>query len=255
MVLHQAPTPLEPTTTFLPASASDLLGFDVSEFVDDEPSLPDRQLLRDAESASANILSTPGTQDMLRRIHKLLHKNAQDLMADAQELRSLIYKIQAQLPPSVFTALLSAAHIDDKKAEVDAAISRISKLQSQREVQELLDAFVADAKEQKKQLDLTTKEYNKSNSIIVGLEAEEKRLEDELAKIKAQLQVARTDSAPLSSAIDQHRTEVTKAIRAVKNQMSLVDPVPSSNAADERIIASVESILASAVLAISGIIM
>ena len=105
------------------------------------------------------------------------------------------------------------------------------------------------------QLDLTTKEYNKSNSIIVGLEAEEKRLEDELAKIKAQLQVARTDSAPLSSAIDQHRTEVTKAIRAVKNQMSLVDPVPSSNAADERIIASVESILASAVLAVYGIIM
>ena len=182
-------------------------------------------------------------------------KSFQELMADAQELRSLIYKIQAQLPPSVFDALLQAAHIDDKKDEVDAATSRISKRRSQQEVQELLHTFVADAKEQKRQLDQATKEYNESNSIIIGLEAEEKRLEDELAKIKAQLQAARTDVAPLSSAIDCHRTEITKAVRAVKNQMSLVDPVPGSNEADERTIASIDTILASTALAVSGLIM
>ena len=171
-------------------------------------------------------------------------------MADAQELRSLIYQVHAQVPPSASAALLSATHIDDKKAEVDAAASRISRRRSQQEVQELLDAFVADAKEQKKKLDEATTEYNKSNSAIVGLEAEEKRLEDELYKIKAQLQAARTGAAPLSSVVEHRRTEVTKAIKAVKNQMTLVDPVPSSNEADERIVVSVDSILVSAISAV-----
>ena len=192
---------------------------------------------------------------MLQQILKLLHKSAQDLMTDAQELRSLIYKVQAQLPPSASAALLSAAHIDDKRAEVDAAASRISKRRSQQEVQELLNSFVADAREQKKKLDEATKEYNKSNSVIVGLEAEENRLEDELYKIRAQLQAARTGAAPLSSTVEHHRSEVTNAIKVVKNQISLLDPVPGSNEADERIVASINTILVSAISTVSDLIL
>ena len=114
--------------------------------------------------------------------------------------------------------------------------------------------MISEAKNQKKDLDNLADEETSMTSSILLLEAKEKSLEEELSRVRSQIQAAKEQVSTWPSRIELQKKKVALAVAAVKRQIPLATPVPGDNATDQAILNSAQDLMKKAASTLSAFI-
>ena len=209
----------------------DMFSFDISQFLHEEETTS-QALVPLADDLKSTLL------DMSKRLEGSL----ETLVTSCGSIQDRFNEIHDKIPDELADVFTPAVYLEQHRLKLEKAKNRMANRLERRDLEATIQANRVSINEEKAKLDELEGGLDSIQTNIDRLNARKIDLSAELEQCNAQIAIEQKKLEDLPKAIEDQKSKLKASVKHLAELIKSLKPIPSSDAADARMIDEVDQI-------------